>query len=144
MPGQPPCSPSTRRLCLHPSHRLYFKSLAWLRLLFLSLTLGSLPFLVLIRASKFTSPELAARAGAANASWAAPETGVTVYPNVRRPLRDEGASWRCRRLAPHRRSSPPNPRRHHSHTHLGRRSRCLPSPLPPSSTAARTAARWGG
>jgi hypothetical protein len=77
--------------------RLYFKTLGWLRLLFLWLALGTVPFLVVITSSKFTSPALAASSntstqqgpsyssgsGAAEAaSWDAPETGVMVYPQV--------------------------------------------------------------
>ncbi|GBF87433.1 dynein heavy chain axonemal protein [Raphidocelis subcapitata] len=71
---------------------LYFKSLSWLRILFVWLALGSVPFIVIITSSKFTSPALAIRDGmapaagasgaAAPADWDAPETGVKKYNSL--------------------------------------------------------------
>lgn len=59
-------------------------------MLFIWLAVGTIPFLVLITSSKFTSAALAVNqtngqgTGAAgqSVSWDAPETGVKIYPQV--------------------------------------------------------------
>ncbi|KAI8468596.1 MAG: hypothetical protein J3K34DRAFT_477538 [Monoraphidium minutum] len=73
---------------------LYFKTLGWLRLLFLWLALGAAPFLVLISSAKFTSPALAAPPAGSGAAaggpalggeaqeWDSPYMGARVYPRV--------------------------------------------------------------
>lgn len=95
------CEPALPLICsvTHPhacvrataTARLYFKSLSWLRLLFLWLAVGTVPFLLLINTSKFTSPVLAGGGKAAGSGvgggltvqdWDAAETGVQVYSTV--------------------------------------------------------------
>jgi hypothetical protein len=96
---QPPHPISPARdppLAAQTPRSLYFKTLAWLRILFLWLALGSVPFLVLVTSSKFTSPALAVRGGAfvqpaAYASagvpdWGDANAGVRVYGKV-------GGAW---------------------------------------------------
>jgi hypothetical protein len=90
-PAAKPLKPAPA-LASPPPQRLYFKSLSWLRILFVWLALGSVPFIVIITSSKFTSPALAIRDGmapaagtsgaAAPADWDAPETGVKKYNSV--------------------------------------------------------------
>jgi hypothetical protein len=81
--------------------RLYFKSLSWLRLLFVWLALGSVPFLVVINSSKFTSPTLSIHGNDTAAAWDAPEAGVKVYTNV-----SPGYAW----VAEHRQASRAEPK----------------------------------
>lgn len=69
-----PHQPSLTRTRMHahaPPRSLYFKTLGWLRLLFIWLAIGSIPFLLLIMNSKFTRPELAGHLSPRDAAAAA-------------------------------------------------------------------------
>jgi hypothetical protein len=86
----PTASPPTcPRAPLNAPRRLYFKTLSWLRLLFIWLTLGAVPFLVVITNSKFTSAALGGRTQtelengkSPEVVWQAPESGVRTYRSV--------------------------------------------------------------